>query len=120
MSAQFKDFDAFGQQVASTAARLNKLALENAETAFGLGLKTLERNVGAVTEYIGELARARDLDSYTALWPKGLQVARDSAERIVAANEEVVGMTLKTGEALGELAKSHLGDGARPRASKTK
>ncbi|KAF1704398.1 phasin family protein [Pseudoxanthomonas suwonensis] len=106
MSYQFNEqLSAYTHQFASVAARVNRLALENAETLFGVQLRTLEKNVEATTSYLGELAEARDLDAYRNLLPKGLQVARDNAERVAAAGQEVIGLTLKTGEALGELAK---------------
>jgi hypothetical protein len=108
MSAQFNDFSAYTQQFAAIASRANRLALENAESAFSVGVKTVERNVEAVTDYFGELAGARDFDSYKTLWPKGLQIARDNAERLVAAQQEMFGLSLKTGEAFGSLAKSHI------------
>src|SRR5690606_2435239 len=106
MSYQFNDpFSAYTQQFSAVAARFNRLALENAETVLGLQLRTLEKNVEATTSFLGEFAGASDLDAYRNLWPKGLQVARDNAERMAAAGQELVGLTLKTGEALGELAK---------------
>jgi len=106
MSYQFNDqFSAYTHQFAAVAARMNRLALENAETLFGVQLRTLEKNVEATTSYLGELAEARDLDAYRNLWPKGLQVARDNAERVAAAGQEVIGLTLRAGEAFGDLAK---------------
>ena len=107
MSYQFNDqFSAYTHQFAAVAARLNRLALENAETVFGVQLRTLEKNVDATTSYLGELVEASDLESYKTLVPKGLQVARDNAERVAAAGQEVFGLTLKTSEAFGALAKS--------------
>ena len=107
MSYQFNDhFNAYTQQFAAVAARVNRLALENAETVFGVQLRTFEKNVDATTGFFGELAEARDLESYKTLWPKGLQVARDNAERVAAAGQEVFGLSLKTGEAFGQLVKS--------------
>lgn len=107
MSYQFNDqFSAYTQQFAAVASRVNRLALENAETVLGVQLRTFEKNVDATTSYLGELAEARDLDAYRSLWPKGLQVARDNAERVAAAGQEVFGLTLKTTEALGQLAKA--------------
>ena len=107
MSYQFNDqFSAYTHQFAAVAARMNRLALENAETMFGVQLRTLEKNVDATTSFLGELVEARDLESYKTLVPKGLQVARDNAERVAAAGQEVFGLTLKTSEALGQLAKS--------------
>lgn len=106
MSYQFNDqFSAYTHQFAAAAARVNRLALENVETLFGVQLRTLEKNVEATTSYLGEFAGARDLDAYRNLLPKGLQVARDNAERVAAAGQELIGLTLRTGEALGELAK---------------
>ena len=107
MSYQFNDqFSAYTHQFAAVAARMNRLALENAETMFGVQLRTREKNVDATTSFLGELVEARDLESYKTLVPKGLQVARDNAERVAAAGQEVFGLTLKTSEVLGQLAKS--------------
>ena len=107
MSAQFNTpFNSFTQQFAATAARADRLALESAETVFGVQLKTIEQNVQATTAYFSELAEVRDLEAYKSLWPKGVQVAKDNTERLIAAGQEVFGVTLKTGEAFGQLAKS--------------
>ncbi|WP_374013049.1 phasin family protein [Pseudoxanthomonas koreensis] len=107
MSYQFNDqFSAYTQQFAAVAARVNRLALENAETVLGVQLRTFEKNVDAATSYLGELAEVRDLEAYKTVWPKGLQVARDNAERVAAAGQEVFGLTLKTTEAFGQLAKA--------------
>jgi len=107
MTLQFNEtVSQFTHQFAAAAARANRLALESAETVFGVQLKTFEKNVDATTAFFGELAEARDLDGYKTLWPKGLQVAKDNAERVVAASQEVFGLSLKTGEAFGQLVKS--------------
>jgi hypothetical protein len=39
------------------------------------------------------------------VWPKGLQIARENAERAVSTGQEVIGRTLKTNEAIGQIAK---------------
>lgn len=107
MSAQFNEqFSTYTHQLAATAARASRLALESAETVFGVQLKTFEKNIDATTAFFGELSEAGDLESYKNLWPKGLQIAKDNAERLVAAGQEVFGVTLKTGEAFGQLVKS--------------
>ena len=106
MSYQFNDFTGYTHQFAAAAARLNRLALENAETVFGVQLRTFEKNVDATTSFLGEITEVRDLEGYKSVFPKGLQVARDNAERVAAAGQEVFGLTLKTTEALGQLAKS--------------
>ncbi|MFC6842181.1 phasin family protein [Xanthomonas theicola] len=106
MSAQFNDkFSPYTEHFAATAARANRLALESAESVFGVQLKTFEKNVAATTGFLGELTEARDLDSVQSLWPKGLQIARDNFERLATAGQEAFGLGLKTSEAIGQLAK---------------
>jgi hypothetical protein len=107
MSAQINEqFTTFTHQFAAAAARANRLALETAETVFGVQLKTFEKNVEATTAFFGEVAEIRDVEAYKNVWPKGLQVAKDNAERVAAAGQEVFGLTLKANEAIGQLAKS--------------
>ena len=107
MSAQLNEqFTTFTHQFAAAAARANRLALENAETIFGVQLKAFEKNIDATTAYFTELAEIRDVEAYKTVLPKGLQVAKENAERAAAAGQEVIGLTLKTNEALGQLAKS--------------
>ncbi|WP_184621273.1 phasin family protein [Xanthomonas sp. 3058] len=111
MSAQFENgFNSF----ASAAARANQLAMEHAENAFGLQLKTLERNVSATTSFFGEFAQASDVSAYQALLPKGLQLARDNLERLASANQEVVGLGLKASDAFGALAKQQFDANSEP------
>ena len=106
MSAPFNEALAgYTEQFAAAATRANRLALETAESAFGVQLKTFEKNVVATAGFLGEIAGAGN-DSYSDLLPKGLQVARDNLERMATASHEVLGLGLKTTEALGELARS--------------
>ncbi|MBN6150393.1 phasin family protein [Xanthomonas sp. AmX2] len=124
MSAQFNDqFSSYTQQFAAAAARANRLALESAESLFGVQLKTFEKNVSATTGFLGELSEARDLGSVQSLWPKGLQIARDNIERLATANQEMFGLGLKASEAIGQLAKSQFdaaSEHAAPAKAKTK
>ncbi len=107
MSAQMNEqFTNFTQQFAAAASRANRLALENAETIFGLQLKTFEKNIEATTAFFGELSEIRDVEAYKNVWPKGLQIAKDNVERVAAAGQEVMGLTLQTNEAIGQLAKN--------------
>ena len=92
-------------QFADVAARANRLALENAEKAFGLYAAVLEENANATFAFMGELVEVRDAEAAKAVWPKGLQVARANAERSLGATQEVFAATVKTNEAIGSLAK---------------
>lgn len=98
-------FTAATRQFADVAGKINRLALENAEEAFGLQLATFEENVGAAFAFWGEVAEVRDADGLKAVWPKGVQVARESIERTVGTGQEVFGKTVKTNEAIAQIAK---------------
>ena len=93
------------RQLADNAALTNRLMLETAENAFALQLATLEENANAAFAFIGEVVEARDFDALKTVWPKGLQVARETAERNVGTAQEVFGNSLKAGETLGRIAK---------------
>lgn len=109
MSYQFNDqFAAATRQFADTAAQINRLTLENAQKAFGLQLATLEENAEATFAFLGEAAEVRDFDGFKTLFPKGVQVARESAERALSAGQEVFGSTVKTNEAIAGIAKSQV------------
>lgn len=96
------------RQFADTAAEVNRLALDNAEKVFGLQLATFQENANAMFAFWGELTEARDVDGLKAVWPKGVQVARESVERTVSTGQEVFGRTLKANEAIAQIAKAQV------------
>jgi len=98
-------FATASRQLADTAAQANRLLLQNAENAFALQLAAIEENTNAAFAFIGEVVEARDFDALKTVWPKGLQVARETAERNVGTAQEVFGNSLKAGEAIGRIAK---------------
>lgn len=100
-----EQFAKASRQFADNAAEANRILLQNAENAFALQLATFEQNANAAFAFIGEMVEVRDADALKTVWPKGLQVARESAERNVGAAQEVFGDTLKAGEAIGRIAK---------------
>ena len=103
---QFNDqFTKATSQFADAAAQVNRLALENAEKAFGLQLAALEETTTATFAFWGELADVRDFDGLKSVLPKGAQIARASGERSFGAAQEVFANTVKTNEAIGALAK---------------
>src|SRR5690606_19470565 len=109
MTYQSNDqFTAATRQFADTAAQINRLTLENAQKVFGLQLATLEESAEATFAFLGEAAEVRDFDSLKTLLPKGAQVARENVERSINAGQEVFGRTVKTNEAIAEIAKSQV------------
>ncbi|MGY0610768.1 MULTISPECIES: phasin family protein [unclassified Luteimonas] len=103
-----EQFTAAARQFADTAAQVNRIALSSAEKAIGLQLSTIEQNTNAAFAFWGELAEVRDFDGLKAVWPKGVQVARESAERSVSASQEVFGQTVATNEAIAQITKGQV------------
>lgn len=106
---QFNEqFTAAARQFADTAAQINKLALESLHKAFGVQLATLEENADATFAFLGEAAEVRDLDGLKALLPKGIQIARENAERAFNASQEVFGTAVKANEGILGIAKAQV------------
>ena len=106
MYQQFNEqFAKSTRQFADTTAQVSRLTLENTEAVFGLQLSTLEENMNATFAFWGDLAEVRDFDGLKAVWPKGVQIARENVERSIGAGQEAFGRTLKTQEAIAKLAK---------------
>jgi phasin family protein len=96
---------AFGKSYADTFVKAQTLALEGFERIANVQLKALENGVNATVEFWSEAIEARDFESAKAFWPKGVQFAKDHAEKLYATGQEVLGVSLKTGEAIGALVK---------------
>ena len=103
-----EQFTAASRQFADSAAQVNRLALENAEKVFGLQLAAFEESANATFAFLGEIAEVRDFDGFKAVWPKGVQIARENVERTVSTGQEVFGRTLKTNEAIAQIAKGQV------------
>jgi len=114
MSAQFNAFGPYTRQLTATANRMGELAMTNAESVFGVQLRTLERTSTASAGFLGELAQPGAQADLTTLLPKGLQVARDNLAHLASAGDEVIHLGLKASEAFAELVREPLIDtGAR-------
>jgi hypothetical protein len=92
-----------GKRFADTALKAHGLAVEGFEKTLSLQLKTLEDRVEATMGFFGDVTAARDFDGVKALWPKSMNLAKESAEKLVAVGQEVAAVTLKTNESIGAL-----------------
>lgn len=109
MYEQFNSqFMALGKNFADATMKAQGLALESFERIAGLQLKAIENRVTATTAFWSEASEVRDFDGAKAIWPKGIQLAKESAEKAYRTSQEVLGVTLKTNEALGSLIKGSL------------
>ena len=96
---------ALSKSLSDTAFKANSLAVEGFERITNLQLKALENRVAAAVEFWSEAAEVRDFDAMKAFWPKGVNLVKETTEKLYANSQEVFGVTLKTTEALGQLAK---------------
>lgn len=103
MNSQFLSL---GKNFADAAVKAQSVALASFESIAGLQLKAVENHVNASSAFWAEASEVRDFEGAKAIWPKGIQLAKESAEKLYATNQEVIGLTLKTNEALGQLAKN--------------
>jgi hypothetical protein len=101
-----EQFAAASRQFADTAAQINRLALDNATQVFGLQLAAIEAGTNATLAFLGEVAEVRNPEQFKAVFPKGMQVARENVERSIATGQDVIGRTVKTQEAIGQIAKA--------------
>ena len=88
MYQQFNEqFAAASRQFADTAAQINRLALDNATQVFGLQMAALEAGANATFAFFGEVAEARNPEQFKAVFPKGLQVARETESALAPARK---------------------------------
>ncbi len=106
---QFNEqFTAATRQFADTAARINRLAIENAEQVFGLQLAVIEEAASSNFAFWNQLTEARDFNALRNAMPTGIQVARENVERAVATGQEIYDLTAKTNEAITQIAKGEM------------
>jgi hypothetical protein len=98
---------AMSKNFADAAFKAHSVAVEGLERIADLQLKTLENRVTATVEFWSEAAEVRDFDALKSFWPKGVNLMKETTERLYANGQEVFGLTLKTTEALGQLAKGN-------------
>ena len=99
---------AFGKNYTDAFVKAQGLALAGFERITELNLTTFEDRVKASVDFWSEAAEVRDFEGAKAIWPKGVQLAKENAEKFYANSQEVLGVSLKTSEALGSLAKGSL------------
>ncbi len=97
---------ALGKNYADAFVKAQGLALAGFERITELNLKTFEDRVKASVDFWSEAAEVRDIEAAQAFWPKGAQFVKESAEKLYANGQEVLGVSLKTSEAIGALAKT--------------
>jgi|GEM_PF-734966 len=95
-----------GKQWAEQSYKAQLTALRGFAEIQGLQVKALEAQVKANLAFVADSLEAREIEDVSALWPKGLDFARNSAEAAYEAGQQALGIAQKTAEQLGELARN--------------
>ena len=98
-------FLSLGKTFADAAVKAQGVALAGFEKIADVQLKAVEKQVNASSAFWSEASEIRDFDGAKAIWPKGVALAKESAEKLYNTNQELLGIPLKTTEALGNLIK---------------
>lgn len=96
---------AMSKSLADTTFKAHSLALESLERMTALHFKAIESRFTATANFFSEASEARDFEDLKTMWPKGVSLVKESAEKLYANSQEVFGITVKTGEAMSQLAK---------------
>ncbi|MEO7063969.1 MAG: phasin family protein [Dokdonella sp.] len=96
---------ALGKGYTDTFVKAQGLALAGLERITELNLKAFEAQMKASVEFMSAAAEVRDFEGVKTIWPKGVQLAKESAEKLYANGQEVANVSAKTSEAIGSLTK---------------
>ena len=99
---------ALGKGYADAFVKAQGIALAGMERIAELNMKVFEDRMKASIEFWSEAVEVRDMEGAKAIWPKSIQLAKESAEKLYANGQEVANVTAKTSEALGSIAKGSL------------
>jgi hypothetical protein len=62
--------------------------------------------MNSAVAFMGEASEVRDIEGVKNIFPKGVQLVKQSGEQFYNAGQEVFGQSLKTTEAIGQLYKA--------------
>lgn len=114
---------AMGKAYADTIAKAQSLTMESMERIAALQMQTFENRMAAAMQFWSDAAEVRDIEGAKAIWPKTVALTKENAEKAYSTSQDVIGVSVKTGEALGELVKESLDaaatNGTKPAANKT-
>ena len=97
-----------GKQFAEQAYKAQVTALKGIAEIQSLQVKALEAQAKSNLAFVADSLEAREIQDVTALWPKGLDFARDSVEAAYATSQEMLGVAQKAAEQLGTLTRNNL------------
>ena len=95
-----------GKQLAEQSYKAQLTALRGFAEIQDLQVKALEAQMKANLAFVADTFAAREMEDVTALWPKGLDFARTSAEAAYETSQQTLGVAQKTAEQIGELTRN--------------
>lgn len=101
-------FIAATKQFAEAGFKAQGIALEGFEKVVGAQISTFENRMNATIEFWSQASEIRNIDGVKAIMPKSVALAKETAETVFATTQEVVGITVKTGEALNAIVKNQI------------
>ncbi len=97
-----------GKQFAEQAYKAQITALKGIAEIQGLQVRALESQAKSNLAFLADSLETREIQDVPALWPKGIDFARDSVESAYAAGQEILVVAQKTAEQFGELTRNSL------------
>ncbi|MGH8233045.1 MAG: phasin family protein [Rhodanobacteraceae bacterium] len=106
MYAQFqKQTLDLGKQFAEQSYKAQLTALRGFAEIQGLQVKALEAQAKANLAFVADSLNVSEIEDVNALWPKGMDFARNSAEAAYETNQQVASVAQKTAEQIGDLTR---------------
>lgn len=99
---------AMSKHFSDTAFKAHQLAINAFEKAVDLQLKTVENRMTASVDFMNQAIDAKDMNGMRDLFPRSVSLMKDSAEKMYNTSQEMMGLTMKTSEAIGELLKDSM------------
>jgi hypothetical protein len=99
---------AYGKLVADSAIQANSLAAEGLARIARSQLKVIEGRLAAADAFWSEAAGIRDAEGLKTIWPKSVNLAKETSETLYANGKEVLETVARTGEAIGQLARRNV------------
>lgn len=100
-----KQFLTLSKQLSDTAFKAHHLAVAGMERAVDMQMKHWEGRMSAAADLFNTASEARDPNAMKGLVPQGMAWVKDSAEKAYATTQELMGLSIKTTEAINDLVK---------------
>lgn len=102
----------FGKQFTDNLVKAQSEGLKTLEKISNVQLKAVEAQAAANAAFVDQASKATDADSVRALWEKGADFSRESAEKNWATHKDVLELLAQNAETVGTLAQAQYDAGS--------